>query len=83
MFDQFYEHDLELEDLLEDSFFGLFIEFIIFENKKKNFFFPFNPENYYQSESYKITISAVAKLIPNPPALVVNIKMNLSESGLL
>ena len=40
-------------------------------------------EKYYQSESYKMTMSAVARLIPKPPARVVNMKMNLSESGRL
>jgi len=40
--------------------------------------------NYtYQSLSYIITISAVARLIPKPPALVVNKKINLELLGLL
>lgn len=36
-----------------------------------------------QSESYMMTVSAEAKLIPKPPALVLNRKMKLSESLLL
>mmetsp|Transcript_17266 Transcript_17266/g.33632 ORF Transcript_17266/g.33632 Transcript_17266/m.33632 type:complete len:209 (-) Transcript_17266:1588-2214(-) len=37
----------------------------------------------FQSESKMITVSAVDKFRPTPPALVVSKKMNLSESGLL
>lgn len=37
----------------------------------------------FQSESNKITMSAVAKLIPKPPALVLNINMNFSLFGML
>lgn len=36
-----------------------------------------------QSLSYKTTMSAVVRLIPRPPALVVRRKMNFSEPGLL
>ena len=37
----------------------------------------------FQSESNKIQVSAVCKLIPNPPALVDSKKTNLDELGLL
>lgn len=37
----------------------------------------------YQSLSYIITISAVARLIPKPPALVVNKNINFELFGLL
>jgi hypothetical protein len=37
----------------------------------------------YQSESYSTTMSAVVKLIPRPPALVVRRNINFSLSGLL
>jgi hypothetical protein len=36
---------------------------------------------YYQSLSYKMTVSAEARLIPNPPALVESKKINLLEFG--
>ena len=37
----------------------------------------------FQSLSYKITISAMAKLIPKPPALVLNMKINFLLPGML
>lgn len=37
----------------------------------------------FQSESYRMTTSAVAKLIPSPPALVLNMKMNFELLGSL
>lgn len=37
----------------------------------------------FQSESYKITTSAVARLMPSPPALVLNMKRNLLLLGSL
>lgn len=37
----------------------------------------------FQSESYRMTTSAVAKLIPSPPALVLSMKMNLELLGSL
>lgn len=37
----------------------------------------------FQLLSYKITMSAVARLIPKPPALVLNMKTNLELSGML
>lgn len=37
----------------------------------------------FQSESYRMTTSAVAKLIPSPPARVLNMKMNLELLGSL
>lgn len=37
----------------------------------------------FQSESYMMTTSAVARLIPRPPALVDNIKINFSLPGAL
>ena len=37
----------------------------------------------FQSESYKMTVSAVAKLIPKPPARVDKRNTNFSEFGLL
>ena len=37
----------------------------------------------FQSESKRSTISAVAKLIPRPPALVLNMKTNFSLPGKL
>ena len=37
----------------------------------------------FQSESYRMTISAVYRLIPRPPALVESRKANFSELGAL
>ena len=37
----------------------------------------------YQSLSYKITVSAVARLMPSPPARVESRKANFSEPGAL
>jgi len=37
----------------------------------------------FQSESMRMTTSAVARLIPRPPALVLSMKMNLLLPGAL
>lgn len=37
----------------------------------------------FQSESYKITTSAVARLMPRPPARVLNMKTNFELFGSL
>jgi hypothetical protein len=37
----------------------------------------------FQSLSYRTTVSAVARLIPSPPARVLRRKMNFSEPSLL
>ena len=60
-------------------FFGLGVEEVM------NFRLqPYTTNNFLltQSLSYNITVSAAVRLIPKPPALVLNKKINMSESWL-
>ena len=78
--DLFCELYLELVSLPEDSNLGRKMEV---SDRCMFIYHKIHTCHMYIPESYKMTISAVWRLIPNPPALVDRMKQNFSELGLL